>query len=361
MTSNTIDKFLNRGNNNLDLIRILCAYFVIYSHAFVISPDIGQNDILYKLTLLSYVSFGGVAVKTFFLISGLLVTNSILSNGKIFNYIGSRFFRVYPAYAATIIITALLICPWLSTLSFIDYFSSKDVWLYVLRTIKLDVQYTLPGVFEKNSINAVNGSLWTIPMEIKAYFYLLIIYVFSLIFGPYKKLFIALISLAILVEPFTPFKGILISKSDDPSIYLLYPFFSAGCLLAILKSRVATNAILALAIIAIFAYLLIDDSASKTALFYVFSSMSLLFISSIKFIRMIKIESDISYGIYLWAFPTQQAIASLFTASPYTNILLSVIISSILAYISFKFIENPAMKFNKRILSKNISLHGKLS
>ncbi|WP_148876718.1 acyltransferase family protein [Serratia marcescens] len=358
MNSVTIEQFIKRDNNNLDLIRIMCAYFVIYAHAFVLSPADGSNDILYKMTLLGYVSFGGVAVKTFFLISGLLVTNSLLSSRKILDYISSRFFRVFPAYAATIIVSAVIIGPWLSNFNIESYFSSHDVWAYISKTLRLDVQYNLPGVFVDNKLSAVNGSLWTIPMEIKAYFYLLLIYLASIIFGPYKKAFIAIISIAILIEPFTPLKGHLVAKSEDPSIYLLYPFFSAGCLLAILKNRITTSMIFALAIVAIITFFLSNSEKEKTTLFYVFSSMSLLYISSLSLIRRLKIKNDISYGIYLWAFPVQQTIASLFVASPYINILLSVVISSVLAYFSFKLIESPAMRFNKKMLQSNYFLQG---
>lgn len=353
MKSITIEQFIKRDNNNLDLIRIMCAYFVIYAHAFALSPADGNNDILYKMTLLGYVSFGGVAVKTFFLISGLLVTNSLLSNGNILNYISSRFFRVFPAYAATIIITAIIFGPWLSNFSLRDYFSYDDVWSYIFKTLRLDVQYNLPGVFVDNTLSAVNGSLWTIPMEIKSYFYLLLIYLTSIIFRSYKKTFIAIISIAILIEPFTPLKGHLIAKSEDPSIYLLYPFFSAGCLLAILKNRITTSMLFTLAIAAIIAFFLSDSDKAKTALFYIFASMSLLYASSLSLIRRLKIKNDISYGVYLWAFPVQQTIASLFVASPYVNILLSVVISSVFAYFSFKLIESPAMRLNKRMLQSN--------
>lgn len=175
MKAISIEQFIKRDNNNLDLIRVLCAYFVIYAHAFVLSPSDGSNDILYKLTSLGYVSFGGVAVKTFFLISGLLVTNSLLSNGNIAKYISSRFFRVYPAFFVTVLISTLLIGPFMSNLSLSDYLSSREVWGYITKTLKFDVQYNLPGVFESNNLRAVNGSLWTIPMEVKAYFYLLLI------------------------------------------------------------------------------------------------------------------------------------------------------------------------------------------
>ncbi|QXX94419.1 acyltransferase [Serratia marcescens] len=356
MKAITIGQFIKRENNNLDLIRILCAYFVIYAHAFVLSPSEGSNDILYKITLLGHVSFGGLAVKTFFLISGLLVTNSLLANGRIINYVSSRFLRVFPAYALTVIVSALIISPWLSTLSLFDYFTSSDVWSYVIKTLKLDVQYHLPGVFSNNATNAINGSLWTIPMEVKAYSYLLLIYLASLLFGPYKKLFIAFISIVILVEPFTPLKGHLIAKSDSPSIYLLYPFFAIGCLLAILKDRVTTRDLLATAIIALIAFFIVNDEVGKTALFYVFATMLLLYCASTSYLKRLKIKNDISYGIYLWAFPTQQVIASVFVASPYINIVLSMFISSIFAYLSFKWVESPAMTINKRLKKNHVSL-----
>ncbi|MCP1103856.1 acyltransferase [Serratia nevei] len=356
MKAITIGQFIKRENNNLDLIRILCAYFVIYAHAFVLSPAEGSNDILYKITLLGHVSFGGLAVKTFFLISGLLVTHSLLTNGRIINYIGSRFLRVFPAYAVTVVVSALIIGPWLSTLSLSDYFSSNEVWSYVVKTLKFDVQYTLPGVFSGNATNAVNGSLWTIPLEVKAYSYLLLIYLASLAFGPYKKLFIAFISIVILVEPFTPLKGHLIAKSDSPTLYLLYPFFAIGCLLAILKDRVTTRGLLATAVIALLAFFIIDDENGKTALFYVFASLLLLYCASTSYLKRLKIKNDISYGIYLWAFPIQQVIASVLVASPYTNIVLSMIVSSMFAYLSFKWVESPAMTINKRLQRNHASL-----
>jgi len=347
-----VSQFLQRGHNNLDLIRIACAFFVIYSHSFALSPAPGSNDILYSITLLGYVSFGGVAVKAFFLISGLLVTNSLLGNGNITHYIASRFFRVYPAYLVVIVAFALIIGPWLSSLSAGDYFLSRETRHYIIRTLKFNVQYTLPGVFSHNTLTAVNGSLWTIPMEVKAYLYLLVIYLVSLIFGPYKKVFIALISLAVLIEPFTPFKGVLISKSDDPSIYLLYPFFSIGCLLAIAKDKITTTSFLMLAVIALLLFFLIKDDLSKTALFYLFSSFLLLYLSSLSFINKINIKNDISYGIYLWAFPIQQTVASFIIASPYINILLSAVISSLFAYASFRLIERPAMQFGKKLTQR---------
>lgn len=348
--------FLKKDNNNLDLIRIACALFVIYSHSFPISPDGDSNDILYKITLQPYISFGGLAVKTFFLISGMLVTNSLMSNGNILGYIRSRFFRVFPAYLTTIIVTALIIGPLISHLSFKNYYSSPETWSYIVKNIKMNTQYFLPEVFSENKTHAVNGSLWTIPFEVKAYFYLLMMYLLTYFTGSFKKYIIAIISLAIIIEPLTPFKGMLIAKSTDPSVYLLYPFFALGCLLSIIKDKINNIGILSLSIISIFIYFIVSSDILKTASFYASGSLILIFIASIKAIVNIKIKYDISYGIYLWAFPVQQFIASGLVTSPYINALIAMIISSFFGYASFRLIESPAMNFNKKLRRKSVSI-----
>lgn len=353
MKTVSLGQFLEKGNNNLDLIRIACAFFVIYSHSFPISPFGDSNDILYKITLQGYISFGGVAVKTFFLISGMLVTNSLLSNGKPLTYVSSRFFRVYPAFVTTILITALIIAPVISNLPLRNYYSSTETWRYILNNLRMNIHYTLPGVFTENKLNAVNGSIWTIPFEIKAYFYLLLIYLFSLLTGSYRKHFIAMISLAIIIEPLTPFKGVMIAKSADPSVYLLYPFFAAGCLLSILKNKINNYGLLFLSILSLIAYLASHAEIYKLASFYAFSSLLLVFLASTAMIQKLKIKNDISYGVYLWAFPVQQIIASTSISSPYMNVFIAILISSAAGYISFIYIEKPCMKLNKRIMQNN--------
>jgi len=82
----------------------------------------------------------------------------------------------------------------------------------------------------------------------------------------------------------------------------------------------------------------------------------LLYCASTPYMKRLRIKNDISYGIYLWAFPIQQVIASIFVASPYINMSISMIASSIFAYLSFKWIESPAMKINKRLQKNYVSL-----
>ncbi|MDP8640091.1 acyltransferase family protein [Serratia marcescens] len=342
-----LSDLLNRESNNLDLIRLLCAYFVIYSHSFALSPSAGDVDMLLKLTGIGYIAFSGVAVKTFFLISGILVANSLLTTGSITKFVASRFLRVFPAFFSVVVLLALVVGPILTTLDTPTYLREFTTWHYISKTLSLDIQYILPGVFDKNTTQAVNGSLWTIPFEVKAYFYLLVLYILSIPLGKYKAYFIGIVSIAIFLEPLTPFKGVLIAKSDDPSIYELYPFFAFGCLLALAKDRIKIGIYLPIIFGAF--YLIHSSETYKIMFFYLSASTLLLYASSLKIVQKIKLKHDISYGVYLWAFPVQQTLATTYPGQPYVNMSLSIVITTLIAYASFIFIEAPSMNFRHKL------------
>lgn len=346
-----LSELLKRDNNNLDLMRLLCAYFVIYSHSFALSPSAGQEDFLSTLTGIGFIALSGVAVKTFFFISGILVTNSLLTTGSITKFVTSRFLRVFPAFFVVVVLSALVLGPLLSTADFSTYISNPTTWHYISKTLSLNIQYDLPGVFESNAINAVNGSLWTIPFEVKAYFYLLVLYILSFPLGKYRNYFIGIISIAIILEPLTPFKGMLIAKSDNPSIYGLYPFFAFGCLLSLAKDEITINICLPIAFFVIF--MISKSDTYKIMSFYLSASTLLIYISSLKIIMKVKVKHDISYGVYLWAFPVQQLISYLLPNSPYFNMSISLVAVTIIAYFSYILIESPSINLNRRIYHKN--------
>jgi peptidoglycan/LPS O-acetylase OafA/YrhL len=71
---------------------------------------------------------------------------------------------------ATVVLLAMLVLgPSVTTLPLRDYFSHSLTWDY-LHNILLQIRFSLPGVFADNTFpNAVNGSLWTIPIEVSCY------------------------------------------------------------------------------------------------------------------------------------------------------------------------------------------------
>ncbi|MEO0035175.1 MAG: hypothetical protein RLZZ501_1198 [Pseudomonadota bacterium] len=163
----SIGEALDRGGrNNFDLIRLIAALAVVWSHDYMI---LGAGDRLAGL-LLGYDTGGGFGVTLFFVISGFLVTRSAARRPP-WAYLRARALRLLPALAVVVLASVLLLGPLATALPLEDYFTAPATWDY-LRTILLlsGPVFVLPGVFGGA---AVNGSLWTLPLE--AGFYLLLV------------------------------------------------------------------------------------------------------------------------------------------------------------------------------------------
>lgn len=143
--------------NNLDLMRLLLASAVFVHHL----ADVSKVDALEPLHLSAL-----FAVQGFFVISGFLVAKSCESSRSIWSFYEKRIRRVYPAYAFVVIITFVLFY-WLSSAEgFLEYLGSGLRYLIAQLTFMGFAQHSIPGVFEGNPIQAVNGSLWTLKIEL---------------------------------------------------------------------------------------------------------------------------------------------------------------------------------------------------
>ncbi|WP_336062502.1 acyltransferase family protein [Serratia sp. 201] len=339
-----ISELIKRDKNNLDLIRLVASLSVIAYHSFALNPQWGITDPVKYL--FGYMTTGGLAVKVFFFISGLLVTNSLLSRNSIIHFIASRSLRVFPGLAFVVIITALLIGPIFTTISIAEYFKTSQPIVYVVKNLLLDTQYTLPGVFEKNNYG-VNGSLWTIHYEVLAYIILALLYVTK---AGSSRLISSLLCLIVIIEPITPFKGILFAGSSNNAIYLLAPCFALGALLAINKNHFHTNIYIPFMFFA--AQFIFNDEHFSSLLLCISICLISLHISSMKLIVGLHLKHDISYGVYLWGFPVQQIISQNLNLQPVLNIALSILLAIIMAFASWFLVEKPAMRFAKKIVDK---------
>jgi peptidoglycan/LPS O-acetylase OafA/YrhL len=66
--------------------------------------------------------------------------------------------------------------------------------------------------------------------------------------------------------------------------------------------------------------------------------------------RRLRLRTDLSYGVYIYAWPVQQAAVTIFSiASPY--VLLAVALPATLgvAFVSWHLIEAPALRLKRRI------------
>lgn len=147
--------------NSLGLLRLVAAWLVLYSHQYAL---MGLPEPLF----LGLNTFGGAGVAIFFFLSGSLVWGSWRRDPHWGRYLVRRALRIFPALWVVVLLSVLVLGPALTTWSLADYWQGRGTARYAANLLLIN-QYNLPGVFETNALRAVNGSLWTLPAEFLSY------------------------------------------------------------------------------------------------------------------------------------------------------------------------------------------------
>lgn len=151
-------------DNNFGIVRLLAALFVIVGHMHILAG--GMAPELYGIPIHE------VGVDIFFIIGGYLIARSWMRGPDFAKYICRRIFRIFPALFFCVCITVFLVGPLATSLTLGEYFSDRLTWKYLMN-IFLSTNHALPGVFADNPYPAaVNGSLWSLPVEFMMYFLL---------------------------------------------------------------------------------------------------------------------------------------------------------------------------------------------
>jgi peptidoglycan/LPS O-acetylase OafA/YrhL len=341
-----ISEFLNKDNNNLDLARIILACLVIVGHSEAINGSgiywIDPIEHFFKFTY-----SGGFAVKLFFFISGLVVTNSYLSKKSAVYFIISRIFRIIPALLFVLVVTVFVFGIVLTKFELLDYLSKLDYLIYIRRNLVFYSYYLLPGVFNENLYpNIINGSFWSLRYEVACYIVLLILFV---ILGKRNKYYMIIPVVLIFIDTLLPTRLLLSFIDDNPEKYLLPISFAYGAFLAILSDKVKIG--IYAVILSILVFVALKNSSYADVAFLFASCNILVFLSSRSFVLKLKPKYDISYGIYLWGFLIQQTIFYYF-GHLYIGFhcLIGIVLSTLLALITFIFIEKPFINIGKSII-----------
>ncbi|MBQ6781685.1 MAG: acyltransferase [Treponema sp.] len=142
--------------NGFTAIRLISAFIVVYEH-FIILTEIN----------LPILGVRGIAVNVFFILSGFWVTRSLYTSKSILEFYKKRIKKIFPAYL-TVVFAAAIILVFMSTLTARQYFTDSGFWKYLAANISTlnFIHPSLPGVFNGEP---VNGSLWTIKVELGFY------------------------------------------------------------------------------------------------------------------------------------------------------------------------------------------------
>ncbi|MEH6596307.1 MAG: hypothetical protein V7736_12260 [Colwellia polaris] len=215
----------------------------------------------------------------------------------------------------------------------------------------------LPGVFESLPWSGVvNGSLWTLPFEVRAYCLLvifsiaihrLILWSKGLLSERLLYLLIPLLGMIVYItNHFYTFLPISYFASED---FRLYSLFFIGTACYIFKDSLVLSK--RLFYVAVF-FLLV--SAMHTDLFFIVYNVTIFYvIFYIAYIpkggvRKFNQYGDYSYGIYIYAWPVQQSVVALIPGINVTCLLItSAVLTLFLSYISWHLIEKRALKYKK--------------
>ncbi|WP_266170966.1 acyltransferase family protein [Dyella subtropica] len=333
----TLTDALSQDQDNFLLLRLLAASMVIYGHGEAISGD-GRPDLFTWLGWGIY--SGALAVNVFFVISGFMITGSYLRRRHLPSFLWARLLRIYPAYAFCLLGSAFLLGAIFTELPLRDYLRDHQVMHYVTKNIELGIGivYNLPGVFTGGQVHsAVNGSIWTLPAEVRMYLWVAIAGVLGILARKYLAniLIVALFAWG-LHRPAT------IPLIPLPAFVQLAAYFALGAFCFVNRQWVYVGWPIALLTGAL-AWLLRDSGLYPFAMAAALASFVFAFAYNTPLYALNRF-GDYSYGLYLWGFPVQQAVAHQIPGiSSLANALIAWPLALLLAVFSWHVIEKPML------------------
>jgi peptidoglycan/LPS O-acetylase OafA/YrhL len=334
--------------NNFDAVRLIAAAAVIYGHAHPLTqtPDVGFMGN----------SVQSFAVKIFFVISGFLITTSWLSDPSPLRYLQKRALRIFPALLVVVALSALVLGPVVTTLRLPEYFSDGRVVAYFWN-ILLRPSYDLPGVFAQLTYpGAVNGSLWSLPVEFAMYLALPVLCVASARHGwrwVFLLVTVAFCAWALAATRVPPVSRTAIFYGTAFSSFLdTAPYFLLGACYRVFDLEAALSPVVALGGMGILLLLQPQGAVVSEATLYLLAPYAILSFATVAHPLFSRVGrwGDFSYGLYLYGFPVQQAV-NFFSHRPLTaveNALLSLPIALGLAILSWHLVEKRALALKAR-------------
>jgi peptidoglycan/LPS O-acetylase OafA/YrhL len=231
------------------------------------------------------------------------------------------------------------------------YFSNTQLAGYVFKTLTLSTgSAPLPGVFGDLPIaNGVNTSLWTLKYEVLCYAALAFAGLAGLFSARHRNagalvlaVFLATVFSA---EPADPETYVF---ADNMRYFALY--FGTGVLLYLLRDRLIINGAVLIPLFVIFVSALQTRFAElSTALLL---GYAVVWAAKLTFgpLRAVCNRIDLSFGVYIYAGPIEQALVS-FAPSihPLAIAALAAFVVLPLALLSWVFIEFPALRLRTRL------------
>lgn len=331
--------------NNFDLIRLFAALQVCLVHT------IWHLKLEIPITQLQY--FPGVLI--FFTTSGFLVFQTISRNPDLIVYLRNRILRIYPALWFCFLLLLILLFSF-KIITIKSVFSENILkWIFAQLTF---FQFWTPSMLRNWGVGTPNGSLWTIPVELQ--FYLLLpalILLVKRIKVIYKVWCLTILSILC---------NLYVSNLDSNGNYHVLPkmikltilpylvYFNLGIMMNYywlkIKKYIEGKAILWFITFIVFAYAFkvkpnyFPESLAGFVINIILSILTLSFAYTNHSLSSFLKGQDYSYGIYIYHMMVVNFFVQIGFVKVTYYLWISVLLTLILALISWNFIEKIALR-----------------
>lgn len=342
--------------NNFDLIRLFAALQVLIFHAtHHLDAPLNSHAVNWLVSL-----FPGVPI--FFFVSGFLISSSFETNNSLRDYTLNRALRIYPALLVCLGITIALVA---STGYFQQEFSGKEflVWVACQMTF---MQFFNPDFLRGFGVGVVNGSLWTISVELQ--FYVLVPCLYALLTrlgnrGKRSDLAIAGLLLLFLVANRWYF-----AMEDSLSEHLAHRLMGVSFvpwfymfLLGVLAQRhfaMLHRLLAGKGLYLLVAYVLLMFAINPFGVVrgnalgpFSYAALALVVFSCAYSLPMLSRRllagNDISYGVYIYHMPVVNVLIELGFRGRPVDVVAATTLTVLLACLSWFAVERPALRLKR--------------
>lgn len=342
----TVAALVDPRANTLNFVRLLLAGSVVFWHAY----PLNGHEFPWPWAAQLAGSFG---VDGFFAISGFLLAGSWLHKPHLLTYAANRVLRIVPAFWVCLVVVALGFAPLALLLQGEDpagiVTGSPSAGAYLLHNVDLSIDvHDVAGTPATVPFDGVwNGSLWTLRWEAFAYVGLAALGVLGLL----RRRAVSLVLLAGLW-----LVGVGLALGVVPDGYWVSTgarlglMFVAGMVVQLYADRLPAHpgfAAAAAALVLVSPVLVDYRVLGGPALAYLVIWLG----GAIRSPRLRLADRDISYGLYIYAFPVQQTLVLLGADAlpPLVSGLLALVATVPVAAASWVLVERPALRLKRRL------------
>lgn len=351
MSIKLADHLSKAESNSFNLVRLIAGTGVIFGHSFVLLGKKQQEPIA---ALTGFTYSAGISVYVFFMISGIFVTQSFAKDPSLLAFAIKRFFRIWPALIVCLFLTAVATVSILDNMDRLVY--DPSVYEYIVNNAVLSMTWGIPGIYDGRPDGAINGSLWSLLLEVKMYVFVAVVGVMGVV-ATKNALLPVVCMLGALVPTFPALVG-----STGPSDYAHFVIPVLYFLLGMGLYASRDSAIFSTATVPIsFAIYLGTHGLTSQISFHLLIVSCTLWFATSPLARKIRLPGDYSYGVYLYGFPIQQIVISIYPEiGPYNLFFIAFVVALVLAALSWRIIERPAQESAKALAhaTRSISLRG---